>query len=111
MNQNRPEIPIQPVEQPILCSPYEEPNTHWVYDTRTGEAVKQPGHREAGYWYKTGRTDCQTYMKPLKIREIRENPRFRRKAIQNHSKSHKAHESQLRPLTPKSAILTTTPFA
>ena len=55
MNQNQPEIPIQPVEQPILCSPYEEPNAHWVYDTRTGEAVKQPGRREAGYWYKTVR--------------------------------------------------------
>ena len=56
MNQNQPEIPIQPVEQPILCSPYEEPNAHWVYDTLTGEAVKQPGRREAGYWYKTVRT-------------------------------------------------------
>ena len=25
MNHNQPEIPIQPVERPILCSPYEEP--------------------------------------------------------------------------------------
>ena len=56
MNQNRPDIPIQPVEQPILCSPYEKPNAHWIYDTQTGEAVRQEGRREAGYWYKTQRT-------------------------------------------------------
>ena len=47
------EIPIQPVEQPILCNPYEEPDAHWVYDTETGEAIRQPGRRDAGYWYKT----------------------------------------------------------
>ncbi|MDE0635449.1 MAG: DEAD/DEAH box helicase family protein [Candidatus Poribacteria bacterium] len=56
MNQDQLELPIQPVEQPILCSPYEEPTAHWVYDTQTGEASKQPGRREAGYWYKTERT-------------------------------------------------------
>ena len=56
MNQNQLEIPIQPVERPILCSPYEEPDAHWIYDTQTGEAVRQPGRREAGYWYKTQRT-------------------------------------------------------
>ena len=53
MNQNQLEIPIQPVERPILCSPYEEPDAHWVYDTKTGEAIRQPGRRDAGYWYKT----------------------------------------------------------
>ncbi len=56
MNTDQLEIPIQPVERPILCNPYEEPDAHWVYDTDTGEAVKQPGRREAGYWYKTQRT-------------------------------------------------------
>lgn len=57
MNQNQQnDIPIQPVEQPILCSPYEEPTEHWIYDTNTGEAVKNPGRRDAGYWYKTERT-------------------------------------------------------
>ena len=30
MNQNQLEIPIQPVEQPILCSPYEKPDAHWI---------------------------------------------------------------------------------
>ena len=56
MNQDQDRIPIQPVEQPILCSPYEEPDAHWRYDTQTGEAIRQPGRREAGYWYKTQRT-------------------------------------------------------
>ena len=56
MNQNQLEIPIQPVERPILCSPYGEPDAHWVYDTETGEAIRQPGRRDAGYWYKTETT-------------------------------------------------------
>ena len=56
MNQDQLEIPIQPVERPILCNPYEEPDAHWVYDTETGEAIRQPGRRDAGYWYKTERT-------------------------------------------------------
>ncbi len=56
MNKDQLQLPIQPVEQPILCSPYEEPTTHWIYDTQTGEASKNPGRREAGYWYKTERT-------------------------------------------------------
>ncbi len=57
MNQNQQtNIPIQPVEQPILCSPYDEPDVHWIYDTNTGEAKKNPGRRDAGYWYKTQRT-------------------------------------------------------
>ena len=56
MNQDQPQLPVQPVEQPILCSPYEEPTAHWTYDTQTGEASKQSGRRDAGYWYKTERT-------------------------------------------------------
>ena len=53
MNRNRTqqqEMPIQPVEQPILCSPYEEPMEHWVYDRETGRPSKMPGRRRAGYW-------------------------------------------------------------
>jgi type III restriction enzyme len=49
-------IPIQPVEDPILCSPYREPDQHWVYDTRTGIPTKTPGRRPASYWFKTERT-------------------------------------------------------
>ncbi|MDW8342642.1 MAG: DEAD/DEAH box helicase family protein [Geminicoccaceae bacterium] len=50
------EIPIRPVERPILCSPYEEPKEHWTYDLQTGEARRTPGRRPASYWYKTERT-------------------------------------------------------
>ena len=58
MNQNRSDIPIQPVEQPILCSPYEKPNAHWFYE-ENGEVIRQEGRREAGYWYKTQRTGSE----------------------------------------------------
>ena len=44
------EMPIQPVEQPILCSPYAEPDKHWVYDRETGRPSRMPGRRRAGYW-------------------------------------------------------------
>ena len=50
------QIPIQPVENPILCPPYAEPGQHWLYDTKTGIPTKTPGRREAGYWFKTERT-------------------------------------------------------
>lgn len=49
-------IPIQPVENPILCSPYKEPDQHWLYDTRTGIPSKMPKRRPASYWFKTERT-------------------------------------------------------
>ena len=71
MNQDQLEIPIQPVERPILCNPYEEPDAHWVYDTETGEAVKQPGRRPAGYWYKTQRTGSQQ----IQMRFVQEEQR------------------------------------
>ena len=71
MNQAQLEIPIQPVERPILCNPYKEPDAHWVYDTETGEAKQQPGRRTAGYWYKTQRTGSQQ----LQMRFIQEEQR------------------------------------
>ena len=49
-------IPVQPVDRPILCSPYDEPHHHWKYDTDTGAARPEPGRRPAAYWYKTERT-------------------------------------------------------
>jgi type III restriction enzyme len=49
------EIPIQPVENPILCNPWDEPNAHWVYNPQTGTPTKQESRRLAGYWYKTER--------------------------------------------------------
>lgn len=53
------QLPIQPVEKPILCSPYVEPTEHWVYDTETGEAHRLPGRRPASYWFKTQRVITQ----------------------------------------------------
>ena len=47
------DVPIQPVERPILCNPYKEPADHWVYDSVTGEASHGGMRRPAGYWYKT----------------------------------------------------------
>ena len=49
-------IPIQPVEDPILCSPYTEPDRHWLYDRKTGIPKEEPGRRDAAYWYKSERT-------------------------------------------------------
>jgi type III restriction enzyme len=53
---NQPYLPIQPVNKPILCSPYEEPTKHWVYDRATGEPARMSLRRPASYWYKTQRT-------------------------------------------------------
>ena len=50
------DIPIQPVENPILCPPYAEPTAHWVYDTKTGIPSEFPTRRPASYWFKTQRT-------------------------------------------------------
>lgn len=50
------EIPIQPVEQPIICKPFEEPHQHWFYDTKNGTASLVSGRRPASYWYKSRRT-------------------------------------------------------
>jgi len=49
------QLPIQPVEKPILCGPYDEPTAHWVYERETGEARKLEGRRRAGYWFKSNR--------------------------------------------------------
>ena len=50
------EIPIQPVDKPILCKPFEEPSAHWHYDTKTGVPSKRDWRRPASYWFKTERT-------------------------------------------------------
>lgn len=52
---NQSPLPIQPVARPILCSPYAEPDSHWMYDTRNGDAQVIPGRRPASYWFKTQR--------------------------------------------------------
>jgi type III restriction enzyme len=53
------QIPLQPVEKPILCSPYEEPTRHWVYNTQDGTAQVAEGRRPASYWFKTQRVYSQ----------------------------------------------------
>ncbi len=48
-------LPIQPVEKPILCSPYREPDRHWAYDLDSGAASVVPYRRPASYYFKTQR--------------------------------------------------------
>ena len=50
------EMPVQPVERPVICNPYLEPSAYWYYDKETGEASQIDGRRPAGYWYKDERT-------------------------------------------------------
>ncbi len=50
-----PGVPVEPVGEPILCSPYEEPDRHWLYSRRTGRPSRIPSRREASYWFKTVR--------------------------------------------------------
>src|ERR1017187_2405218 len=49
-------LPVQPVDRPILCNPYEEPRDHWIYGRETGAASRAGTRRPASYWYKTERT-------------------------------------------------------
>lgn len=44
------QVPMQPVESPILSSPYVEPSEYWLYDRGTGLASRAPGRRPAGHW-------------------------------------------------------------
>ena len=49
-------VPMQPVDKPILSSPYVEPAEYWTYDEETGEASRAPGRRPAGYWFRDERS-------------------------------------------------------
>ena len=66
-------IPIQPVENPILCSPYKEPDQHWLYDTKTGVPTKTPGRRPASYWFKSERTGSAQRQMSFLAEEERED--------------------------------------
>lgn len=49
----QPRLPIQPVENPIINRPYEEPNRYYTYHRETGEARLVEGQRRpAAYYYK-----------------------------------------------------------
>ena len=53
MLERQQQFPIQPVDKPVICSPYEEPDHYWLYDKKTGIPTKTGARRPAGYWYKT----------------------------------------------------------
>ena len=46
--------PTQAVDEPVINSPYEEPQQHWVY--KDGNPFLEARRRPASYWYKTRRT-------------------------------------------------------
>jgi type III restriction enzyme len=73
MSNGDQQLPIQPVERPILCSPYEEPTEHWVYDLSTGEAQRMSGRRPASYWFKTQRVYTGQMMLTGMAEETRED--------------------------------------
>ena len=66
-------LPIQPVDKPILCTPYREPDQHWVYDQTTGIPTRTPGRREASYWFKTERTGSAQMQMGFMAEEDRDN--------------------------------------
>src|ERR1043166_7366248 len=53
---NNSQVPVQPVDRPIICSPYDEPGEYWDYVKETGQAFRAKERRKAGYWYKIKRT-------------------------------------------------------
>ncbi len=55
----REQAPVQAVPDPILSSPYEEPQSHWLYVD--GVPSINPGRRPASYWAKSkGTGSAQT---------------------------------------------------
>jgi len=50
MNEPVP-LPVQPVAEPILCSPYEEPDRYWQYDRDSHQHVEVSGRRPSRYWH------------------------------------------------------------
>ena len=56
------QLPVQPVEKPIICNPYDEPQDHWIYDKESGAASHAGMRRPASYWYKTERTGSAQLM-------------------------------------------------
>ncbi|QEL17385.1 BPTD_3080 family restriction endonuclease [Limnoglobus roseus] len=65
-------VPIQPVANPIICPPYDEPRDHWVYD-KMGVATRAGKRREAGYFYKTERTGSAQQALPGMAQEERDD--------------------------------------
>jgi type III restriction enzyme len=62
MAEGKKQLPIQPVEKPVICSPYTEPDRHWSYDKETGRAILNPKRRQAGYWFKEEKVGTRTLL-------------------------------------------------
>ncbi len=43
------------VDEPIINSPWTEPQYHWLYEKDTGLPSKQPGRRSAHYYFRARR--------------------------------------------------------
>jgi type III restriction enzyme len=66
-------LAVQPVSEPILCGPYEEPDRHWVYDSGTGMASLAVGRRPASYWFRYQKASTvSAYQRSLYAEEERE---------------------------------------
>lgn len=53
MNAKQKDHSSQAIDEPIICSAYEEPTEHWSRDRMTRIATREKFRRPAGYWYKT----------------------------------------------------------
>ena len=62
---------IQPVESPVICSPYDEPTHYWEYDRNTGHAERRSGRRPAAYWYKVQDPGTRRGQMRLELQEDR----------------------------------------
>lgn len=67
------QILIQPVENPIICSPYREADYHWLYDLNTGIPQKIQGRRPASYWFKSEEARAGSAQMRLLAEENRED--------------------------------------
>ncbi|MFZ1947122.1 MAG: DEAD/DEAH box helicase family protein [bacterium] len=72
MARSSPDEPvlIRPVESPVICRPYHEPEHYWDYDRATGTATKQSGRRPSTYWYKLSEEDLRQQRLPLRLASV-----------------------------------------
>ena len=99
------QIPMQPVEKPILCKPYEEPCKHWLYDRETGEASEIPRPTTRRTLVQDGTLHLGPAGPTVRRGELgraapRESPARRREALAEFGlpKRHQRHPTALRPL-------------
>lgn len=53
MNKDNYDTAPEGIDDPVICSAYEEPSEHWSRDRKTGRATREKHRRPAGYWYRT----------------------------------------------------------